>query len=52
MCEWIGYGVSLYLGEPLGWYQGIITEVKSDAITLKKAFRNGFPYPTPTVTLR
>ncbi|XP_059046376.1 enhancer of mRNA-decapping protein 3 [Achroia grisella] len=51
MSNWIGYAVSVNCGEPLGCYQGTILQADGTTITLTKAFRNGFPYPKPQVTL-
>lgn len=52
MTSWIGCGVSINCDEPLGCYQGTIIEADGSTITLTRAFRNGFPYPKPQVTLK
>jgi hypothetical protein len=52
--QFVGYTVSVTCRNDLGSYQGQISsvDIKEQAITLKKAFKNGIPYQVPEVTLR
>ncbi|XP_047996967.1 translation initiation factor IF-2 isoform X1 [Leguminivora glycinivorella] len=52
MAQWVGFGVSVRCGSPLGCYQGTILAADGASITLTKPFRNGFPYPKAQVTLK
>ncbi|KAI8420575.1 hypothetical protein MSG28_009027 [Choristoneura fumiferana] len=51
MSGWEGYGVSVRCGA-LGCYQGAVAAADGGSLTLSRPFRNGFPYPKPTVTLK
>lgn len=44
--NWQGKAISIYCGDSLGIFQGIVKEVNKTKITIVSAFRNGLPLRT------